>query len=130
MSYTCQCTGPTGNGIKFSYLDSGGNLVFVYTNDFSNTVGKILGPTGPTGPTGAVGNGIESISVDSSRNLVITMTNGNVESVSGYGIGSGGSTDPPSSALLHYGPNTPPPSMPVWPDDTVPTHTGIATSHG
>lgn len=121
MSYSCLCTGPTGNGIKFSYLDSGGNLVFVYDNNFSNTVGSVLGPTGNTGPTGAagpVGNGIESISMDSSRNLVMTMTRGNVITVDGYGRGCG-SGDPAGSAILHFGPNAPP-ALPVWPDYTTP----------
>lgn len=121
MSYPCQCTGPTGNGIQYSYTDSVGNLVFVYTNNFSNTVGNILGPTGSTGPTGmtgADGNGIASIHMDSGRNLVMTMTRGNVITVDGYG-GGAGSGDPASSAILHFGPNAPP-SLPVWPDDTLP----------
>lgn len=120
MSYSYPCTGPTGNGIQYSYVDSAGNLVFVYTNKFSNTVGKISGPTGCTGPTGTPGpdgNGIESIHMDSGRNLVMTMTRGNVIRVDGYGGRS--SSDPTSGASLHFGP-TAPQSLPVWPDDTTP----------
>ncbi len=68
------CTGPTGNGIKYSYIDSCGNLIFVYDNNFTNTVGSVLGPTGCTGftgctgATGPTGNGIDFVYMDSCCN--------------------------------------------------------------
>ena len=64
-------TGPTGNGIKYSYLDTCCNLVLVYDNNFTNTVGRVCGPTGPSGPsgpygpTGPTGNGIDFLYLDS-----------------------------------------------------------------
>lgn len=122
--FPCQCTGPTGNGIQYSYIDSCGNLVLVYTNNFNNKVGNVLGPTGPTGatgtigPTGPVGNGVEYMYMDGCCNLIAVMTNGNVVNVGTYCCSTGPTG---CNTCFYYGENTPIDSS--WPEGVVPTPT-------
>lgn len=120
--FPCQCTGPTGNGIQYSYIDSCGNLVLVYTNNFNNKVGNVLGPTGPTGatgtigPTGPVGNGVEYMYMDGCCNLIAVMTNGSVVNVGTYCCTTGPTG---CNQCFYYGENTPVDSS--WPEGVVPT---------
>lgn len=120
------CTGPTGNGIKYSYIDSCGNLIFVYDNNFTNTVGSVLGPTGYTGftgctgATGPVGNGIDFVYMDSCCNLVMVMTNGNILNVGNFCCGCTGTTGScDTGVIIYYGPNVPPVTA-TWPANTTP----------
>lgn len=122
--FPCECTGPTGNGIQYSYIDSCGNLVLVYTNNFNNKVGNVLGPTGPTGatgtmgPTGPVGNGVEYMYMDGCCNLIAVMTNGSVVNVGTYCCSTGPTG---CNTCFYYGENTPVDSS--WPEGVVPTPT-------
>ncbi len=126
---SCQCTGPTGNGIKYSYLDSCGNLVLVYDNNFTNTVGNVLGPTGPTGPigdagtTGPTGIGIEYIYLDSCCNINIVLTNGNTILAGNYSCNSSCTGLTGCNGCIHYG--TLSPTGTDWPINTTPIPTTV-----
>jgi hypothetical protein len=123
--YPCQCTGPTGNGIKYSYLDSCGNLVLVYDNNFTNTIGNIHGPTGPTGINGAIGttgptgNGVDFVYLDSCCNLVMVMTNGNTINVGNYLCNNSCTGLTGCDSCIYYG--TVNPSGTDWPINTIPS---------
>lgn len=113
--FPCQCTGPTGNGIKYGYIDACGNLNLVYDNDFVNTVGNVVGPTGYTGPigisgpTGPIGNGIEYMYLDGCCNLMAMLTNGTLITIGAYCCINS----------FYYGENIP--SSSEWPTNTYPT---------
>lgn len=132
MSNECICTGPTGNGIKYSYIDSCGRLVFVYDNNYTNTVGKIDGPTGstgytgPKGPTGPSGVGIQLVYLDSCCNLIIVLTDGSTINAGNYSSCTDCGGPSCTSSLIYYGylapsGNTWPPNITPPPVNPVPT---------
>ena len=101
-------TGPTGNGIRYSFIDGCGKLVFVYDNNMQNTIGSVMGPTGVTGPTGAtgpVGPSMQSIRTDDQSNLVVTLTDGSVMGVDNF---------LPPGCTVFYGISAPQ-DLTVWP---------------
>lgn len=117
-------TGPTGNGIRYAFIDSCNQLVFVYDNNFQNTIGNVLGPTGATGPTGPTGLlgptgvGIQLVYLDSCCNLIVVLSDGSTINAGNY-ASCGGPTGTPSG--IYYGFVTP--SSSYWPSGTTPTPT-------
>lgn len=125
-------TGASGNGIKYSYVNSLGHLVFVYDNQLSNNVGNILGPTGATGPSGPEGSagptgvGVQLLYLDTCCNLIITMTDGTTINAGNYSVCSGsgsatggtGATGANTPSGIHYGYIFP--SGATWPIGTTP----------
>jgi hypothetical protein len=84
-------TGPTGYGVGVasSYINTGGDLIFVYNDGTIVNAGYVMGNTGPTGETGPTGILIESASVNSSGNLLIELSN-LTEIDAGYVLGPTG----------------------------------------
>ena len=124
-------TGPTGNGIRYSFIDSCNQLVFVYDDGLQNTLGNVLGPTGPTGWTGSTGAlgptgvGIQLVYLDSCCNLIVVLTDGSTINAGNY-ASCGGPTGAPSG--IYYGFITP--SGSTWPAGTTPTPTSAVPTLG
>lgn len=117
-------TGPTGNGIKYSFIDSCHQLVFVYDDNYQSTLSSVLGPTGssgptgPTGPIGASGIGIQLVYLDTCCNLIVVLSDGSTINAGNY-ASCGGSTG--TSNSVYYG--FLPANGNVWPQGTSPPPT-------
>ena len=87
LGVICKCT-----NVSFGYDDNpqccpgakcgdvyiniqNGNVYKFYGRNW-DLIGDIRGPTGPTGSTGSTGNAIEMVVVDNDKNLIVTLTDG------------------------------------------------------